>query len=203
VTKACSLAIETVRDLRRQQIVRAARRIVAEEGLDALTIGTLESSLAFSRGVITYHFANKDEIVVAVLESAIEEIDRATRAEVREHSSAIEKICGVLRATIEGFVGHPEATRILISFWGRIPSSPEIQRINARLYASYRKEAVRLVRAGRKAGEIGDVAPEAVAALLVGIVIGVATQAYFDHEAIDVEKVIVEAQHTVVARLRP
>jgi AcrR family transcriptional regulator len=197
------LAIESVRDLRRQQIVRAARRIVAEEGLEALTIGTLESKLAFSRGVITYHFANKDEIVVAVLDSAIEEIDAATRAELREQASTEEKICAVLRTTIEGFVGHREATRILISFWGRIPSSPEIQKINARLYASYRKEAARLVRAGRKAGEVGDVPPDAIAALLVGIVIGAATQAYFDHTAIDVEKLIDEAQKTVLARLRP
>lgn len=196
------LAIESIRDLRRQQIVRAARRIVSEEGLEALTIGTLESRLSFSRGVITYHFANKDEIVVAVLDSAIEEIDAATRAELREQASTEEKVCAVLKATIEGFVSHTEATRILISFWGRIPSSPEIQKINARLYASYRKEAARLVRAGRKTGELGDVPPDAIAALLVGIVIGVATQAYFDREAIDVEKVIEEAQRTVLARLR-
>ncbi len=195
-------AIGSIRDLRRQQIIRAARRIVAEEGLEALTIGTLESRLDFSRGVITYHFANKDEIVLAVLDSAIDEIDAATRAEVQEHASAEEKICAVLRATIEGFVGHREATRILISFWGRIPSSPEIRKINARLYASYRKEAARLVRAGRKSGELADVPPDAIAALLVGIVIGVATQAYFDHAAIDVAKVIDEAQRTVLARLR-
>ena len=30
----------------------------------------------FTRGVITYHFADKDEIVGAVLESVVEEIDR-------------------------------------------------------------------------------------------------------------------------------
>jgi AcrR family transcriptional regulator len=196
------LAIESVRDLRRQQIVKVARRIVAEEGLEALTIGTLEDRLSFSRGVITYHFANKDEIVVAVLDSAIEEIDAATRAELREHATAEEKVCAVVQTTIEGFVGHPEATRILISFWGRIPSSPAIQKMNAKLYAGYRKEAAKLVRAGRKTGEFGDVSPDAIAAILVGIVIGVATQAYFEHDAIEVAKVIEEAQRTVLARLR-
>jgi AcrR family transcriptional regulator len=42
---------ETLRDLRR--------------GLEALTISALEGRLAFSRGVITYHFADKIRIVLA------------------------------------------------------------------------------------------------------------------------------------------
>ena len=45
--------VTTVRDLRRTQILAEARSIVAQEGLAALTIGTLEKRLPFSRGVIT------------------------------------------------------------------------------------------------------------------------------------------------------
>ena len=60
-------APETVRDLRRAQIIAAARAIVCRDGLDALTIGALEQKLAFTRGVITYHFAGKDDIVRALL----------------------------------------------------------------------------------------------------------------------------------------
>src|ERR1700722_2409301 len=73
---------DSVRDLRRGQILTAARRLVAEHGLEALTIGALEDRLAFTRGVITYHFANKDEIVRAVFASAIDEIDASVRREV-------------------------------------------------------------------------------------------------------------------------
>src|SRR5205814_9753674 len=56
-------ASDSLRDLRRAQIVAAAREIVAGDGLESLTIGALEKRLGFSRGVITYHFRDKDEIV--------------------------------------------------------------------------------------------------------------------------------------------
>ena len=104
-------APETLRELRRGQIVAIARKIVAEEGLEALTIGSLEARLAFSRGVITYHFQNKDDIVHAVLESAIDEINAGTAAQLAPNMSADEKLKTALRTYIRGFVEHVEATK--------------------------------------------------------------------------------------------
>ena len=192
---------DTLRARRRAEIVAAARRIVASEGLSALTFGALEQRLAFTRGVITYHFRNKDEIVEAVLRSAIAEIDAGTQAEAARESSAADKVRAVLHATVHGFLEHREAVRILISFWGEIPSNARLRRANAELYATYRAQAAGLVRAGRASGEFADAAPDAVAALLVGVVIGIATQVYFEPGAIDAEAVIAEAQRTVLARL--
>ena len=71
-----SREVATVRDLRRQQVVAAARAIVAQQGLEALTFAALERELGYTRGVITWHFRNKDEIVAAVLHDAVEDIDR-------------------------------------------------------------------------------------------------------------------------------
>src|SRR5437773_5389573 len=100
---------ETVRDFRRAQVIAAARSLVAEEGLEALTIGALEERLAFSRGVITYHFRNKDEIVEAVLAHAVAEIEEALRAELRASESPEERVGAVLRSMVRGFLAHPEA----------------------------------------------------------------------------------------------
>lgn len=194
--------IESLRDLRRQQIVAAARAIVAEGSLEQLTISTLEARLSFTRGTITHHFANKDEIVAAVLESAIAEIDAAARAELGQSERWEDKVRAMLRAHVRGFVEHPEAARVLISFWGQIPRGGAAARANARLYAGYREQAAKVLRAGARAGEIAPTSVDALAALMVGIVIGVATQAYFEPDAIDVEAVLREAEETVVARVR-
>ena len=69
---------KTVRDFRREQIVATARSIVAAQGLNALTFSSLEAECAFTRGVISYHFKNKAEIVSAVFEDVVREIDEAT-----------------------------------------------------------------------------------------------------------------------------
>ena len=192
---------ESLRELRRGQIVAVARKIVAEEGLESLTIGALEGRLEFSRGVITYHFANKEDIVHAVLDSAIAEIDAATLAELKGAPSLEDKVRAMLRSNIRGFVEHAEAARILLSFWGRLGSDKRIKKTNATLYAGYRKGAARLLEAGRAQGKWADLDVDGMAALMVGIVIGIATQVHFDKTSIDWERALDEAMKTVAARL--
>ncbi len=194
---------ETVRDLRRGQIVDAARRLVAEQGLEALTIGALEDRLAFTRGVITYHFANKDEIVRAVFASAIEEIDAAVRQQVSAGATIDEKLRAVLRANVRGFVDNEVAGRVLLSFWGRLSADPKVRALNAELHARYRQQAARLLRRARARGEIARVDADVVATVLVAVVVGIATQHYFQPGAIDVDAAIEEAARAVQARLVP
>lgn len=193
---------DSVRDLRRGQIVAAARRLVAEQGLESLTIGALEDRLAFTRGVITYHFANKDEIVRAVLASAVDEIDAAVAAEVEAGPTASDRVRAMIRGTVRGFVDRTEAGRVLMTFWGRLGSDAKARQANRELYARYRRSAARVLRRARADGEIGEVDPAAMAALLVGVVLGIALQHYFDPGAIDVDAATEEAVQAVMARLR-
>ena len=113
------------------QIVTAARRLVAEQGLEALTIGALEERLSFTRGVITYHFANKDEIVQAVFASAIDEIDAAVRRDVEGGVAVEDKVRAVLRGNVRGFVDSEVAGRVLLSFWRRLSADPVVRKLNA------------------------------------------------------------------------
>ncbi len=193
---------DSVRDLRRGQIVTAARRLVAEQGLEALTIGALEERVSFTRGVITYHFANKDEIVQAVFASAIEEIDAAVRRAVEGGSSVEDKVRAVLRGNVRGFVDSEVAGRVLLSFWGRLSSDAQVRKLNADLYAKYRRRAAKLLRTARAEGLVGQVDPTVMGALLVAIVLGIATQHYFEPGSIDVDAAVEEATKTVMARLR-
>jgi AcrR family transcriptional regulator len=197
---------ETVRDFRRAQIVAAARKLVAEQGLEALTFGALEERLSFTRGVITYHFASKDEIVRAVYASAIEEIDAAVLAEVAAGRTLEDKLRAVLHANVRGFVDRAEAGRIILSFWGRLTADPEVRRLNAELYAGYRTRTAKLLRKAREAGELEGIEPAdptTMGTLMVSLVIGIATQHYFEPGAIDVDAAIEEATRTILARLTP
>jgi AcrR family transcriptional regulator len=188
--------------LRRGQIVAAARALVAEAGLEALTVSALEARLSFSRGVITYHFENKDEIIDAVLESAIKEIGRANRIELDQLSSIEDKLRRVMRTTVKGFVGHTEAGYILMSFWSRIPADARVTRINAELYARYRRLARELLAEGRRSGLISrEISLDDAAALMVAAVIGIATQVYFQPGAIDPDTVADLASSAIISSL--
>jgi len=91
---------------------------------------------------------------------------------------------------------------VLLSFWGRLSADAQVRKLNADLYAKYRRRAAKLLRAARTEGLIASVDPAVMGALLVAIVLGIATQHYFEPGAVDVDAAIEEATRTVMARLR-
>ena len=108
-----------VREMRRGQILLAARAIAAGEGLESLTFAALEEKLGFSRGVITYHFSDKEDLIEALLLSAIDEIDAGTDVLLSRSSTLEEKVRAALASKARGFLEKEEAARVLISFWSR------------------------------------------------------------------------------------
>lgn len=195
--------MSTVRDARRAQIVAAARALVAEGGLPALTIAALEKRLAFTRGVITYHFVDKDEIVGAVLESTVDDIDQGTFAEARVSATFPELVHAVLQTKVRGFLELAEARACLVSFWSRIGVDPRARELNQRLFAGWRAQATLLFKGGIKAGDVRrDADIEALSTLLVGLVVGIVVQVGFE-DGHDADRLIDEATAMVVARCRP
>ncbi len=181
----------------------AARTLVAQGGLEALSFSALEARLEFTRGVITYHFADKEEIVAAVLMSAVAEIDGATSAEVEASASLGDKIRAVLRTKVHGFLEHPEAAEILLAFWSQLSRQGPVGRLTAELFGTYRAQSARLVRSARKLNPRCKADPDALAALLVSTVIGLVIQSRFEPDAIPVEAAIEEAVQVFAARLSP
>ena len=191
-------AAATVRDFRRQQIVGESRRIVAELGLQALTFGTLERRLSFTRGVITYHFRNKEDLVHAVLDSAIEEIDADTASRTRSEVEGAAKVHATIDAVVKGFLEREEATRVLLSFWGRLQADPRAAEKNARLYERYRSFGRKvLADACSEAGV--DVPTQALSVSLVAVIIGIVAQATFEPGAVDVDEAVAEASQLFCA----
>lgn len=182
------------RTQRREEIVAAARTLVAEGGLDALTYAALEQRLGYTRGVVTHHFRDRDEIVGGVLESAVAEIDGATLARLPRGLDGATSIRAVVDSKVRGFLAHPEATAILVSFWSR--TDPWALTVHRALFRRWREEAATLFLGRRPDHEADPEARRDAAArgaLLVGAVMGIVTQVRFDPEFIDIDATIAAA----------
>ena len=196
--------VQTVRQLRRAQIIEKARAIIANRGFEAMTIGALERELDFSRGVITYHFKNKDDIVHAVLDSTLQDIDEAARNAVVASEDWDGRIRAVLVSMVTGFLERKDGGQVLLAFWGRLRADERAANVNADLYARYRRQTEKLVREGQNGGDFrADVDPRAMSTVIVGLVIGICVQAYFREGAIDVDGAVEEAVASVASRLKP
>jgi len=65
---------------RREQIIDAAVTIIADEGLQHLSLSTIEQKARMSRGQLTYYFHTKEEILLAVFDRMIETMHRRAQA---------------------------------------------------------------------------------------------------------------------------
>ncbi len=192
---------QTVRDFRRNQIIAAARSIVASEGLSALTFGSLERALPFTRGVITHHFKSKDDVVAAVLDSAVREIDTASIDAVDMHSDPVDRVRAAISGVTQAFLARPEATRVVVAYWSVIPGNKDAALVNAELFARWQRRCAGLVTDGQKAGAFRcDIEASTVGELMVGHVMGIVAQQAFGVLSDEVQAVGL-ASRAVVALL--
>lgn len=65
---------------RREQIIDAAVAIIAEQGLQHLSLSAIEERAGMSRGQLTYYFHTKEDIWLAVFDRLIEVMHQRARA---------------------------------------------------------------------------------------------------------------------------
>ena len=61
-----------VGSIRREQVVQAAVSIIAEQGLQNLSLSEIEKKAGMSRGQLTYYFPAKEDILLAVFDWLIQ-----------------------------------------------------------------------------------------------------------------------------------
>ena len=192
---------ETIRDFRRDQIIAVARSLVAEGGLSALTCANLESRLSFTRGVITHHFRNKRDIVQSVLASALAEIDDATISIVTAADDPEARIRLTLHTMVSGFLEREESTKVLMSYLGQVPHNAELTAFTAGLYERWRRWTGEILRDGVARGLLRPHDSEAMAAVIVGQVIGAVVQHILAPGAIDTDRVVEQGTGAVLSVL--
>src|SRR4051794_16026813 len=61
-----------VAERRREQIIEAAVAVIAEQGIQHLSLSAIEDKAGMSRGQLTYYFHTKEDILLAVFDHLIE-----------------------------------------------------------------------------------------------------------------------------------
>src|SRR3974377_1509572 len=58
--------------IRREQIVEAAVAVIAEKGIQNLSLSEIETKAGMSRGQLTYYFPAKEDILLAVFDRLVQ-----------------------------------------------------------------------------------------------------------------------------------
>lgn len=172
-------------------MIAAAVRIVAEQGLDNLTLAECGEAAGYSRGLAAHYFGSKEELIVAIATHIVADYTQLLRKANGNNSN------GGLEALLDSLSFYIESGRkdlitlrafhaVLGSALKQSPLSEKIAELNRQSIDSF---AAR-IRHGIARREIRkDVDPVSQAALIVAALRGVMAQALVDPKRVRLDAI--------------
>jgi AcrR family transcriptional regulator len=183
-----------VASVRRAQIVEAAVAIIAEQGLQNLSLSQIEQKAAMSRGQLTYYFPAKEDILLAVFDRLLEMMYQriGTPPAPEGKSPGGWRWVRHLLETVPASPRHsPEFCGLQFTFLAQMGPRADFRKRLARLFEEWRGNMARglqedlAARPPRRAAS-----PRALATLVQALLHGLVMQAAADPKAYDHQEMI-------------
>jgi AcrR family transcriptional regulator len=175
--------------IRRAQIVEAAVAVIAEQGLQNLSLSEIETKAGMSRGQLTYYFPTKEDILLAVfdrlLEHMCQRIGTPAGQECQEAGGWdwVEHLFGSLLTSPPV---SPEFGCLQYTFLSQIGHREDLRLRLARLYEEWRSHMSQGLAADlSRRPAARPVSPRAMATLVQAILHGLGMQRAADPNAFD------------------
>jgi AcrR family transcriptional regulator len=142
-------------EARREELVRAAWRVIAARGIDEVTIREIARESGYSAGVLAHYFKNKDDLLAHALRLSHDQIRKRYDTEV-ETPVAADALRAVLFDNLPLEEQRELETRIEMSFWARALRNAELHQIQHEESETHRALIRRLIEASEKEGAIAE-----------------------------------------------
>ncbi len=102
---------------KRRQIIEAAQRILARDGLAACTARAVADESPLTKSAIHYYFQDMDEIVDAAMAAHLTAFLSLVRAAADRHADPSERFWAAVRTYLEIFRQQPSTARLWFAYW--------------------------------------------------------------------------------------
>ncbi|HET6747441.1 MAG TPA: TetR/AcrR family transcriptional regulator [Candidatus Saccharimonadales bacterium] len=97
-----------IQQVRRQDIITAATKIINRDGYAATSIMSIAKEAHVSKGTIMYHFATKDELIGAIVETAYMEGAAYMKPRIDAAQTMTDKLKAYITSNIEYLAQHAD-----------------------------------------------------------------------------------------------
>ncbi|WP_439573226.1 TetR/AcrR family transcriptional regulator [Phreatobacter sp.] len=169
------------------RMLAAAAEIVADKGIDGLTLAEAGERAGYSRGLAGHYFASKDALLAAMAEAIHDEFN-AMRRERQRGTTGF----ATLMATIDASFGRPAVGIVKMRAYIAVLMGAAHKPALAEAVAAFNRESAtdfgRLIQTGIAAGEIrADIDARSQALILSAALRGIMAQWVIDPEGVDLK----------------
>jgi AcrR family transcriptional regulator len=186
---------------RREQIIEAAVAVIAEQGIQKLSLSSIEERTGMSRGQLTYYFRTKEDILLAVFDHMIETMRRAKESGKGPGDCAIrgegwERHQALLSLFILAPPEAPEFHALQYTFLSQIGHRDDFRQRLASLYELWRGMGAADFALDLKEPPKGPpVSPRTLSSFVQALLHGLAMQRVADPAAYDPREMLTLTLH--------
>lgn len=186
-----------------QRMLDAAVRIVAERGLEYLTLAECGEAAGYSRGLAAHYFGTKDELIAAIAHHIVREYANRSRGGSRGRKG-LEGFLNAVEFYIDSGRDRVLQLRAFNAVLATGPTHPELAKAIAQLNRDSVAGFARGLETCLKQGAVrADIDPQAQARMLVAMLRGLMTQWLLDPSGIDLDAVKAELLNSLRRSLAP
>jgi AcrR family transcriptional regulator len=136
-------------------ILRAACRVVVEDGAHDLRMATVAREAGVSKALVHYYFSTRQELLRAAFVFAEQEREGTLEAELEAISSAAARVEHALVRALEP--GADDSPALWNEVWSSLRSDPELRPLVQQHYRGWAERIVRLLKEGHADGSVSRV----------------------------------------------
>jgi AcrR family transcriptional regulator len=161
-----------VHTIRREQILDAVERLLAKKGWAGTTFADICREAGISNGVLTYHFKDKDEILLAVLEKVSRTSNDRFFSLLQEQTSWFDKFDLIVRSNLASTEQERELSALNLHLLSLAAQRPEIAHRLRQMYATTLRRAQVEIEQAIEQGQFKRSDSAAVASVIQMLVLG-------------------------------
>jgi AcrR family transcriptional regulator len=163
-------------DARREELVLAAWRVIAAQGIDEVTIREIARESGYSSGVLAHYFENKDDLLAHALRLSHTRIRKRYDDET-EGAAPAEALKTILLDNLPLDEQRDLETRIEMSFWARALRNDALHEIQEDESEGLRALLRELISEAQDDGSIAEYDREVVLEMLGALIDGISLHA--------------------------
>lgn len=143
-----------IEEARRSQIIAAAVETIAAVGFPRASLARIAATAGVSKGVISYHFAGKDELMDQVVATVYTDIAESLLPRLAEQESATEVVRAHVLGVAEYGLAHPDRLRAISEIFVHDRDADGVPRYGAVAAEPLYESLEGLYRQGQEHGEM-------------------------------------------------
>lgn len=183
------------------QILDAALRLFAQQGVHSTSMDDLVAESGLSKGSLYWHFDSKDDIILAVLKRLFDRELFHLEALIEADEPAHDRLRALALLTADEIGSQQELLPVIFEFYSLAARRPEARRTIRAYLARYRLLISQLIAAGQSRGDLRPGDTQETATTILAAFEGLMMLWALDPDAIDLEQGLSGAMEVILQGL--